>query len=176
MRMRAVMLRALLLTSRSVQAQNGGAIGGVVKDTSGAVLPGVTVEASSPALIEKVRLATTDGEGVYKIVNLQPGPYFVTFSLPGFSTVRREGIDLVVGVTATVNAEMRVGAIEETLTVSGQTPLVDVQSTTQHRTLAHALLEDLPIASRAARVPMVNLIPGVSAGGNVIHGSLDQDL
>src|ERR1700731_1333907 len=112
----ALVLLALPLTTRPVQAQTaGGTIGGVVKDTSGAVLPGVTVEASSPALIEKVRTAITDGEGVYKIVNLQPGPYVVTFTLPGFSTVRREGIDLAVGVTATVNAEMRVGTIEETL-------------------------------------------------------------
>ena len=173
----ALGLLAVLLTSRPVQAQTaGGTIGGVVKDTSGAVLPGVTVEASSPALIEKVRTAITDGEGVYKIVNLQPGPYVVTFTLTGFSTVRREGIDLAVGVTATVNADMRVGTIEETLTVSGQTPLVDVQSTTQHSTLAHTLLEDLPVASRAARIPMANLIPGVSAAGNVIHGSLAQDL
>jgi hypothetical protein len=172
----AALLLAFFSITAPLHAQTGGTIGGVVRDTSGAILPGVTVEASSAALIEKVRSAVTDSDGVYKIVNLQPGNYSVTFTLTGFNIVRREGIELAVGVTATVNADMPVGTLEETVTVSGQAPLVDVQSTTQHRTLAHTLLEDLPIASRAARVPMVNLIPGVSAGGNTIHGSLDQDL
>jgi hypothetical protein len=89
-----------------------GSITGVVRDTSGAVLPGVTVEASSPALIEKVRSVVTDGTGQYRIVDLRPGSY--TFMLPGFSVVRREGIELTARFTATVNAEMRVGAVEET--------------------------------------------------------------
>jgi hypothetical protein len=123
-----------------------------------------------------VRTATTDGEGIYQIVNLQPGPYAVTFSLSGFSTTRREGIDLAFGVTVTVNTDMRVGAVEETITVSGETPQVDIQSTTQHRTLPHTLLEDLPTSRTGGRIPMATLIPGVSSGGNVIHGSLDQDL
>ena len=96
----AVVLVALPSMS-SAQSQTGGVIGGVVKDASGAVLPGVTVEASSPALIEKVRTAVTDGEGVYKIINLNPGSYAVTFTLPGFSAVKREGIVLTAGFTAT---------------------------------------------------------------------------
>src|SRR5438552_18782341 len=91
-------------------------ITGVVKDASGAVLPGVTVEASSPALIEKTRNVISDGEGLYKIVDLRPGSYVVTFSLSGFSTVKREGIELTAGFTATVNAELRVGAVAETVT------------------------------------------------------------
>src|SRR5438309_2680466 len=103
-------------------AQSTGAIAGVVKDTSGAVMPGVSVEASSPALIERVRVAVTDGQGQYKIVDLQPGVYTVTFTLVGFNTVKREGIELTASFTALVNAELRVGALQETITVSGQSP------------------------------------------------------
>ena len=116
---------ALVLVPAVVHAQ---AITGTVQDTSGAVLPGVTVEAASPALIEKVRTAVTDGTGQYRIVDLRPGTYTVTFTLTGFSTVKREGIELTGSFTATVNADMRVGALEETITVTGETPIVDVQS------------------------------------------------
>src|SRR5580765_2347828 len=97
-------------------------ITGVVTDPSGAVLPGVTVEASSPALIEKVRTVVTDGEGQYRIVDLRPGTYTVTFSLPGFSVVKREGLELTTGFVASVNITLRVGALEETVTVSGASP------------------------------------------------------
>ena len=104
----------------SAQQATASGIAGVVRDTSGAVLPGVTVEAASPALIEKVRTVVTDGEGRYNIVDLRPGTYVVTFTLPGFSTFRREGIELTGGFTATVNADMKVGALEETITVTGE--------------------------------------------------------
>src|SRR5260370_20049516 len=95
----------LILLSASVWAQSAttGTIAGVVKDNSGAVLPGVTVEAASPALIEKVRTVVTDAQGNYKIVDLRPGLYAVTFTLTGFSTARREGIELTTGVTAEGN-------------------------------------------------------------------------
>src|SRR6187402_1656462 len=93
----------------------GGSITGVVRDTSGAVLPGVTVEASSPALIEKVRAVATDGTGQYRVVDLRPGTYTIAFTLTGFNTVRREGIELTGSFTATVNVDMRVGSIEETI-------------------------------------------------------------
>src|SRR5262245_5432180 len=83
---------------------------GLVKDASGAVLPGVTVEAASPALIEKVRSVVTDGTGQYRIETLRPGTYSVTFTLPGFSTVKREGIELTGSFVATVNADLRVGS------------------------------------------------------------------
>ena len=79
---------------------------GVVKDASGAVLPGVTVEAASPALIEKVRSSVSDGNGQYRITDLRPGTYDVTFSLTGFSTVKREGIELAGTATAQVSAEL----------------------------------------------------------------------
>src|SRR6188768_1055744 len=102
---------------------------GTVRDASGAVLPGVTVEASSPALIEKTRSVTSNGAGQYSIEDLRPGTYTVTFSLAGFSTVKREGIELSGSFAATVNADLRVGGVTETITVSGQAPVVDVTST-----------------------------------------------
>ena len=103
-------------------------IAGTVKDASGAVLPGVTVEAASNALIEKVRSAATDGTGQYRIEDLRPGVYTVTFTLQGFNTYKREGIELTGSFTAQINAELKVGAISETITVTGETPVVDVQS------------------------------------------------
>src|SRR2546428_12746272 len=90
-------------------AQQSGGIAGIVKDTSGAVLPGVTVEASSPALIERVRSGVTDEQGRYNIIDLVPGTYTVTFTLTGFSVVRREGISLTYGFTAAVNVDLQVG-------------------------------------------------------------------
>jgi hypothetical protein len=120
------MLMPVLAFSAALFAQAG--IVGNVRDMSGAVLPGVTVEASSPALIEKVRSVVTDSTGQYQNVDLRPGIYTVTFTLPGFSTVKREGIELSGSFVASVNAELRVGAIEETITVSGETPVVDVRS------------------------------------------------
>src|SRR5262249_60901408 len=105
------------------------AIAGVVKDGTGAVLPGVTVEASSPALIERTRTAFTDAAGQYKIVDLSPGTYLVTFTLAGFKTFKRGDILLEGTFTAQINADLQVGAMEETLTVSAESPLVDVIST-----------------------------------------------
>ena len=101
-------------------------ITGIVRDASGAVLPGVTVEASSPALIEKVRTVVSDGTGQYRVENLTPGTYKVTYSLPGFNTVERTGVQVTTGVTLTINADMRVGGVQETITVTGETPVVDV--------------------------------------------------
>src|SRR5580765_7033679 len=134
------------LLSLSSTASAQGSIAATVKDTSGAVLPGVTVEASSPALIEKVRSAITDEKGDYRILELRPGTYTVTFTLAGFSTFKREGIELGSSFTAAVNVEMKVGGLEETVTVSGQTPLVDVQNTTQQATLSKTLLDTVPTA------------------------------
>ena len=104
-------------------------LAGTVTDSSGAVLPGVTIEASSPVLIEKVRSATTDSNGQYRLVDLRPGLYRVTFTLPGFTTVIRDDLEVSGNQTITVGAEMRVGAVQETITVTGETPVVDVQST-----------------------------------------------
>src|SRR3954471_2760671 len=120
-----VLMTSMLLVPVWALAQ--GSITGVVRDASGAVLPGVTVEAASPALIEKVRSAVTDGSGQYRIVDLRPGEYSVTFALTGFTTMRREGVELTGNATLTVNAELRVGALAETITVTGQAATVDVQ-------------------------------------------------
>src|SRR5215471_18167408 len=119
----------VLCLAASTSAQTGASgIAGIVKDTSGAVLPGVTVEAASPALIEKVRTVVSDGEGQFKIIDLRPGTYTVTFSLPGFANVVRDGIALTANFTATINAELKVGSVSETVTVSGLSPVVDVQN------------------------------------------------
>src|SRR4030095_265354 len=121
-----LVLACLVLVPVDALAQSE--IAGVVKDASGSVLPGVTVEASSPALIEKSRAAVTDGDGNYRIISLRPGVYQVTFSLPGFSTVIRAGIELTSNFTASVNADMKIGTLEETVTVTGESPIVDTQS------------------------------------------------
>ena len=138
-------------------------IAGVVKDTSGAVLPGVTVEAASPALIEKLRTAVSDSTGQFQIVNLVPGTYTVTFTLGGFNTVKREGVVLAGSFTAKVDAEMRVGALEETITFTGETPIVDVQNTKRQRVIDREIIDNIP-TSRTA-YDMASLIPGVSRGG-----------
>src|SRR6201982_1250175 len=110
-----VMASCLVLLPKLIwgQTQLSGSIAGVVRDTSGAVMPGVTVEAASPALIEKVRFVVTDERGLYRIVDLRPGTYTVTFTLLGFSTFKREGVELTTSFTATINAEMNVGQVED---------------------------------------------------------------
>ncbi|MCU1385297.1 MAG: Outer rane receptor for ferrienterochelin and colicin [Acidobacteria bacterium] len=145
------------------------AIAGVVRDTSGAVLPGVTVEAASPALIEKVRAVTSDDRGVYQVVGLVAGTYTVTFTLGGFSVVKREALELPSNFTATVNAELRVGALEETVTVSGASPVVDVQSTAKSQTLNREVLDAIP-TGRSAQTAAA-LVPGVVMGTPDVAGS-----
>jgi hypothetical protein len=157
----AVVLAALLCLPSLLYAQ--ASIVGVVKDTSGAVLPGVTVEASSPSLIEKTRTGISDGGGQYRIVDLVPGAYTVTYTLAGFNTVRREGIELSGSFTATVNVDLRVGALEETITVTGETPTVDVQSTTRQRVLDRSVIDTIPAGRTTVNLGV--LIPGVSLGG-----------
>ena len=109
----------LLIPAVGLAQSDNGAIAGVVKDASGAVLPGVTIEAASPALIEKVRTVVSDSQGEYKLLDLPGGSYTVTFTLTGFSTFKRDGLELTANFTANVGAEMRVGQLEETVTVSG---------------------------------------------------------
>jgi hypothetical protein len=140
------------------------AITGVVRDTSGAVLPGVTVEASSPALIEKVRSAVTDSSGQYRIEDLRPGTYAVSFSLTGFSTFRREGVVLTGSFAATVSADLRVGTLEETITVSGETPVVDVVNAKQQSILDKEVIAAIPTARLYHS--LATLIPGVTISGN----------
>jgi hypothetical protein len=150
-----------LLSPRAASAQQAAASGiaGVVKDASGAVLPGVTVEAASPALIEKVRTVVTDGEGRYNIVDLRPGAYVVTFSLTGFTSFRREDIELPSGFTATVNADMKVGALAETVTVTGESPLVDTRNARKQTIVSSDLLNLLPSSVKNLN-NLVSLTPG----------------
>ena len=119
-----------------------------MRDTSGAVLPGVAVEASSPALIEKVRTAVTDGNGQYQIPNIPPGTYKITFGLAGFAGVVREGVEVSGAGVISISAELRVGALEESVTVTGETPVVDVQSARQQTVLDGEVVRALP-ASRS---------------------------
>jgi hypothetical protein len=150
-------------------------ITGVAKDTSGAVLPGVTVEAASPALIEKVRSAVTDGSGQYRIIDLRPGTYTVTFTLTGFSTIRREGLELPADFVSTVNADLRVGTLEETVTVTGESPIVDLQTTTKRRTLDLNLIQNIPTARGYASVML--LIPSmVTTGGTIPNVQLSPGM
>jgi carboxypeptidase family protein len=162
-------------------------ISGIVKDASGAVLPGVTVEASSPALIEKVRTTVTDGTGQYAIPDLRPGLYSVKFTLTGFAAVEREGVELSGTFTARINADMRVGGLEETIKVNAETPVVDVQSTQQERVLDREVLDALPNAG--LRTALGVLIPSVDfrrqdvggagvravTGNMVAHGARSED-
>jgi len=139
-----LVLAVLVVVPSAALAQ--ATITGVVKDASGAVLPGVTVEAASPQLIERVRSAITGADGTFRIVDLRTGTYSVTFSLPGFGTVKREGIELSGNFVATINADMAVGALEETVTVTGDTPIVDVQSVSRQTTMDNELINAIPAA------------------------------
>jgi len=154
-------LVAVLVTPAFAFAQ--ASITGTVKDASGAVLPGVTVEAASPVLIERTRTATTDNSGQYRIVDLRPGPYTVTFALSGFSTVRRQGIELTGSFVATINAELTVSAVQETVTVTGEAPIVDVQSIRRQQSVSGETIASLP-TSRAYGA-LFQLIPAVTTGG-----------
>ena len=175
----AVMCLTSVITSGNAYAQEAASIVGLVQDPSGAVLPGVTVEASSDALIERTRTGITDGAGRYAIVSLRPGTYVVTFSLPGFKTVRRDGIVLEGAFAATVNAALEVGALEETVTVSGSSPVVDLQSTQNQFVVNRDVLDVLP-ATRSMQGG-ASLVPGVSyyQQGYVstmsVHGSSTAD-
>ena len=142
-------------------------LAGVVKDTSGAVLPGVTVEAASPALIEKVRSVTTDASGQYKIVDLRPGTYTVTFTLTGFSVVKREGVELAGSGTVQINADMKVGTLEETITVTGETPVVDVQNAARQQILSGELVANTPAAKSWNGIML--LVPGVTGDPNTVQ-------
>jgi len=153
-------LAVLVLLPAAAYAQ--ASIAGVVRDGSGAVLPGVTVEASSPALIEKVREAVSDGAGQYRIENLRPGVYTVKFTLSGFSTVSREGVELSGFATASVNADLKVGSISETITVRAEAPIVDVQSAQRQSVLTSEVIKSIPTSG--SYNALLVLVPGVLGG------------
>jgi hypothetical protein len=165
---RCIAFLTLVLVPAFASAQTS-TISGTVRDASGGVLPGVTVEASSPALIEQSRTTVTSGSGTYSIVALRPGTYTVKFELPGFSTVIREGVVLTSDFTATINVELKVGTLEETLTVTGESPIVDTQSITQRVVMTAEVREALPTGRNIQAVGI--MIPGttlaVGGGGGV---------
>ncbi len=160
-----------VLSTSAAYAQS---ISGVVKDSSGAVLPGVTVEAASPALIEKTRTAVTDGSGLYRITDLTPGTYTVSFTLTGFTTIKREAVDVAGAGVVTINADMRVGAVAETITVSGETPVVDVQtSTRQEVVLSNAVVESIPASRGYGNI--LATVPGIQATGLDVSSSVSTN-
>jgi len=162
----------LLFTPIAASAQTS-TISGTVRDASGGVLPGVTVEASSPALIEKTRSTVTSGSGTYSILALRPGIYTITYSLPGFGNVVREGVELTSDFTATINVDMKVGALEETLTVTGESPIVDTTSITQRVVMTAEVREALPTGRNIQASGI--MIPGttIAQGGG---GALSRDV
>src|SRR4051812_1230575 len=151
----------LALLPASLYAQS---IAGVVKDASGGVLPGVTVEASSPVLIEKTRSAVTDSTGQYRIADLLPGTYSVSFTLSGFATLKRDGVDVVGTGTTTISENLRVGNVSETITVTGETPVVDIQTSTKKQvTLSSAVLQEIPVSRGYGN--LLATVPGIQGTG-----------
>ena len=172
-RKQLLLLLVIFLAAPSfARAQSAGAIAGVVRDASGGVLPGVTVEAASPALIEKVRTAVSDSAGQYRIVDLPPGTYSVSFTLTGFTVVKRDGIALSAGFTAPVNVELGVGELSETITVSGASPVVDVQNVRQQTVLTREVMDAIP-TGKTAFYTLPQTTPGVYIRGTSIRGSFD---
>ncbi|MBI3262842.1 MAG: TonB-dependent receptor [Acidobacteria bacterium] len=162
---RTALIAATLIAGVPVAALAQGAIAGQVTDPSGGIVPGVTVEASSPALIEGTRAAVTDGQGRYQIRELRPGTYKVTFTLPGFRTVVREGIELTAGFTATVNVQMAVGTVEESVTVAGASPVVDTQSVTTQTVMTREVLDVVPTGRNIQAIGILIPGTGLQVGG-----------
>src|SRR2546422_414033 len=160
--LKCLAMLVVLLLPATVFAQ--ASVPGTVGDASGGVLPGVTVEASSPALIEKTRTAVTDGSGQYRIVDLRPGTYSLTFTLPGFTAVKRDGIELTGSQIITIPADMRVGGIAETVTVTGESPVVDVQTARREIVLQDHVIQALPLAR--ATGALLNATPGLQVDNN----------
>ncbi|PYR11292.1 MAG: hypothetical protein DMG00_10555, partial [Acidobacteria bacterium] len=158
-------LKAIVICPTAAWAQ--ASLAGAVKDTSGAVLPGVGVEAASPALIEKVRTAVTDGSGRYRIEDLRPGTYTLTFALSGFVTLKHDGVILSGSAVTTVDAELRVGGVSETVTVTGESPVVDVVSTKRELTLDNETIRSLP--SVRSYSYLLTTVPGLQTNNNNVN-------
>src|SRR6478752_1657631 len=157
----------LVLLPVAASAQS--AFSGLVRDTSGAVMPGVTVEASSPVLIERTRSTITDDTGRYTITDLRPGTYKLTFTLAGFSSLVRDGVELAGNTTSPINAELKVGALEESVTVSGQSPLVDIQNAQRTQVVERDVIDALPTTRNMQSVGAI--VPGVKLSRPDVGGS-----
>ena len=167
-------IAALLLSPWAAAGQESSAnIIGQVTDESGAVLPGVTVTAESPALQVPSVIAVTDGRGEYRLTPLPIGTYRVEYALSGFQTVRREDLRLTVGFTANVDVSLKVGALQETVTVTGAAPIVDVRSTTATTQFTRESIELLP-SSRNGIVSLLAQAPGVRTLRDVGGSSINQ--
>lgn len=162
-------IAAFLLVAGAASAQQ---IGGTVTDTTGGVLPGVTIEVRSPDIIEQVRTSVTDGAGQYLVVALEPGTYSVTYTLPGFSTLVREGIELTTGFTASVDVQLAVGDVQETITVSGDSPVVDIQNNLQRAVMDREVIDAVPTGKSFQSYAL--LVPGVEVSSQ-FGTSLNQD-
>src|SRR4051812_11058674 len=155
----ALSISVLLSLPTAANAQELGTIAGAVRDSTDAVLPGVVVEVASPALIERVRTATTDGSGQYRVANLPPGVYRVSFTLPGFSAQVRENVELRANFTANVNGTLSIGQQNETIRVVAESPIVDVQSVVQSRAITAQQVKEIP--SGGGLFQLAALVPGV---------------
>jgi carboxypeptidase family protein len=164
-----IVVGILAISTPAAHAQATASIVGTARDASGAVLPGVVVEASSPALIEKTRSVVSNGTGQYSIDNLRPGIYTVTFTLAGFSVVKRDGIELTGSFIATVNADMKLGGVAETITVSGEAPLVDVTSARSQEVISGTTVNAIPTSRNYGG--LIALVPAINVQGNDIGGS-----
>ena len=177
MRVKSVLLAIGFVIALPLGAFAQATISGLVRDSSGGVLPGVTVEASSPVLIEKSRSAVTDTNGRYTIPDLRPGAYRVTFTLQGFKTVVRENVELTGTQVLALNSDLEVGGVQETITVSGETPAVDLQSTTRQAVMDQEIVSAIPSSRTPFTVGV--LIPGVRKGaftGQDVGGSVVQEV
>ena len=163
----------LLVLVSAVSAAAQSSIAGVVTDGTGAVLPGVVVEARSPVLIEQVKAGVTDGQGQYRIVDLRPGTYAVTFSLAGFSNVLRDGITLESNFVAKIDAVLKIGSIEETITVTGAAPVVDVQSSQRREVLTSEVMDTLPTGRTFST--LAKALPAVAGQAADVGGSTSSE-
>ena len=162
-----------LLASTHAFAQGGGAsstgtITGKVTDTSGGVLPGVTVNATSQSMMG-VQSSVTSSEGMYRFPAIPPGTYTLTYELPGFNTLKREGIDIRLGFTAQINVELAVASLQETVTVTGESPVIDTSTTRTQQNFKLEQLQSLPNARDMWA--LLAITPGVAVnridvGGN----------
>ena len=159
---------AVFATTALAQTGGTGTISGVVKDKSGSAIPEATVTVASPALIQGTQSATTDGSGAYRIIDLRPGTYTVTFTANGFNTLRRDGLPLTAGFDATENAEMQVGDVSQTLQVEATAPVVDTQNVSTNSVFGNDAILNLPSGQSAK--DYAQMIPGAS---NTSAGQID---
>src|SRR5688572_4049401 len=164
---RAAACSAILLIPTLAYAQ--ATITGTVRDTSGGVLPGVTVEATSPALAGTARTVVSDNAGIYRIIDLAAGAYCVTAALPGFKTIKQDNVQVGGSATLTIPFQLSVGGLEETITVTGETPVVDVQSVRRETVLDQEVIQSMPGARTVGN--LLNATPGLTVDNNGLNAT-----